>query len=167
MSTVPERSEVELVASFADRDRFLAAVQALLAAGFTRDDLSVLDSHDPLVAAEAQAPTWQARLAATAGEVKYIGPLAAAGFVAIATGPVGVAIAGLVGAGVAGLALEELLEDLMVKDKAKSFARALEEGQALLWVRVGESADAADRARAVLEAHGGQGVHRSTRYHPA
>ncbi|CAA7616352.1 hypothetical protein [Magnetospirillum sp. UT-4] len=152
----PETREV--VATFADREHFQQAVDQLLKAGFTRSDLSVLSSHDSLDAAGREGRSWKDSLVALVGEVKYEGPLVAAGLIALAAGPVGAALAGLVAAGVGGVAIKELLDELAAIPDSESFARALAAGSVILWV-LAEDQLKEDKARAVLEAAGGANIH--------
>jgi hypothetical protein len=151
-----ERSP-ELVASFADRAHFESAVTALKAAGFRHEDLSVLSSHQALEAAEPQVKSWSELLSAMVGEVKYVGPLSAAGFIWLATGPVGAALAAVIAAGVGGVAVKEFLDEISALPDTDAFKKALEAGDVLLWVRAGEARRQAD-ARAILEASGARHV---------
>ncbi len=153
---------VEVVGRFAERDGFKAAVDALIAAGFARDDLSVLDTHESLSASESPGEAWRESLAGLVGEINYVGPLTAAGLIAIATGPVGSAIAAALAAGISVAAVVELLDKLRATPHTESFARALEAGAILLWVRVGD-AEAAKRAEDVLKDAGAADVHPHTR----
>ena len=97
----------EVVARFQDRDHFEAAVKHLLGAGFAATDLSVLDTHESLASSEPPTESWRARLAGLTEEIKYVGPITTAGLIALAAGPVGAAVAGLVGAGVGFAAVRE------------------------------------------------------------
>src|SRR5215472_11336588 len=102
----------EAVASFPDRRHFHAAVEGLLAAGFAPSDLSVLASHDPLATAgEPAAGAGGLLPAGLAGEAKYLAPLTVAGFTLLSGGPIAIALAALVGAGLGGAALKELFDD--------------------------------------------------------
>src|SRR5271169_2285376 len=102
----------EAVASFPDRDHFHRAVSNLLAAGFAPSDLSVLATHDSLAAAGEPGGAGRSILpAALSGEIKYIGPLTAAVIVVLSGGPIAVAAAALIGAGLGGAALKELFDD--------------------------------------------------------
>ena len=157
-----DRSVDEVVAHFDSEKKFKAAVEAALDAGFARDDLSVLATHDSLEVAEAAHSPLSHWLAALTGEVKYLGPLATAGLIALASGPTGLFLSGLVAAGVAGFAAKEFLDDLTAADRADAFARAVEAGGIVLWIRVGDESDA-DRARAVLAKAGGDDVHLHSR----
>lgn len=106
------RTTREVVGTFADRDRFQAAVDALAKAGFSRSELSVLSSHDFIDAIGRDGKSWRDVLVALVGDLKYEGPLVAAGLIALAAGPVGAAIAGLVAAGVGGVAAKEVLDEV-------------------------------------------------------
>lgn len=152
----------EVVGRFAGQENFTAAVEELLQAGFGPSDLSVLDTHEALGAAGSSGEAWQSALAGMVGEIKYVGPVTAAGLIAIATGPVGAAISGAVAAGLTGAALAELLGTVRATPHTESFARALEAGALLLWVRAEDAAREA-KASEVLSRHGAQDVHRHQR----
>ena len=159
-----QEAVTEVVGRFAAREGFTAAVEELLRAGFAPSDLSILDTHEALGAAGSSGEAWQTALAGLVGEIKYVGPITAAGLIGIATGPVGAAISAAVAAGLTGAALAELLETIRATPHTESFARALEAGALLLWVR------AADRgleaaASEILNRHGAQDVHQHR--HPA
>lgn len=153
---------VEVAGNFATRESFTAAVEALSAAGFEHDDISVLDTHESLSAAGKPSEAWQESLAGLVGEIHYVGPLTAAGLIALASGPVGVAVAGAMAAGLTGAALVELLDEVRATPHTEAFARALEAGAILLWVRVGDEA-AARRAEETMARHGASDVHRHVR----
>jgi hypothetical protein len=149
----------EAVASFPDRDHFRNAVSALLDAGFERSDLSVLASHDSLAVAEEPAETRMEVLrAGLSDEIKYIAPLTVAGIIVLSGGPIAIALAALVGAGLGGAALKELFDDYTASRHSENFADALRAGSVLLWVccRDPDSELAATR---ILEEAGGMHVH--------
>ncbi len=152
----------EVVGRFAGRDDFTTAVEELLSAGFAPSDLSVLDTHEALGAAGTSGEAWQAALAGLVGEIKYVGPITAAGLIAIATGPMGAAISTAVAAGLTGAALAELLGTIRATPHTESFARALESGALLLWVRT-ENAEREAQATGILTRHGAADVHRHDR----
>lgn len=155
---------IEVVGRFAEREGFTNAVEALLAAGFATRDLSVLDTHETLSAAGTSGAAWQEALSALVGEIKYVGPLTAAGLIGIATGPVGAAVSATMAAGLTGAALAELLETVRATPHTESFARALEGGAVMLWVRT-ETDDREARAREILNQYGAADVHTHTRRH--
>jgi hypothetical protein len=148
----------EAVASFSDRRHFHAAVASLVAAGFAPADLSVLATHDPLAAAGEPEGARALLPAALAGEVKYLVPLTVAGFTLVSGGPVAVALAALVGAGLGAAALKELFDDYTAPPHAAAFRAALAAGDALLWVRVDNGTREAAATRLLAEA-GGRNVH--------
>lgn len=160
----PEKKPVtEIVGRFATRKEFAKAVEELQEAGFEHADLSVLDSHQSIDSAlEDEETPWHERLASLVGETKYVGPLTAAGFIAVATGPLGAAIATAVGAGVAGMAAKEFLEQVEATPRTEEFARALEQGAVLLWVYA-DTPERQKTAKEILTAHGAQDVHRHVR----
>jgi len=157
-----ENVTVEVVGNFATRESFTAALKALAAAGFEHDDISVLDTHESLSAAGKPSEAWQESLAGLVGEINYVGPLTAAGLIALASGPVGVAVAGALAAGLTGAALVDLLDEVRATPHTEAFARALEAGAILLWVRVADEA-AARKAEGILARHGASDVHRHVR----
>lgn len=152
----------EVVGRFDRRESFKAAVEALLAAGFARSDLSVLDSHDALSAAESRNEAWRSTLAGLVGEAKYLEPITAAGLILLASGEVGAIIAGVIAAGLGGAALYELLSELGATPHTREFAKALEQGAVLLWVRA-ESPEGQQRARESLMRFGAADIHVHTR----
>lgn len=151
-------SVTEVVGRFSERAPFEAAVKELRGGGFEESDLSVLDTHESLSTSESEKEAWQQRLAATVGEINYIGPITAAGLIALASGPVGAAVAGLVAAGFAGAAVKELLDEMRATPHTEAFARALENGALLLWIRA-DTADQQARARQILSRHGAADLH--------
>jgi hypothetical protein len=149
----------EAVGSFPDREHFHQAVSALLAAGFERSDLSVLASHDSLAVADEATGTPKGILAAgLADEIKYVAPLTVAGIIVLSGGPIAIAVAALVGAGLGGAALKELFDDYTASHHSDDFAAALGAGAALLWVRCGDP-DRELAATRILEEAGGRHVH--------
>jgi len=148
----------EVVGLFASRDGFEAAVEALLAGGFERTDLSVLSSHQSLDAAGKPGKPWKDALTALVGELKYEGPLVASGAIILVGGTAAAAIAATIAAAVSGVAAKELLDEVTATPHTEEFARSLEAGSVILWVR----ADDAAREQAALEAmeaNGGTNVH--------
>ncbi len=152
----------EVVGRFDSREEFTAAVEALRDAGFSRDALSVLDTHQSLEASKGEHRAWQDVLSGMTSEVTYIGPLATAGIIAVAAGPVGAMIASLMAAGIGGLALRDALDEVEATPDTEAFAKALEAGALLLWVRAEDLGDQTT-AREILSAKGGEDVHTHTR----
>jgi len=165
MTAPTRRSTREIVGLFADRAHFESAVEALLRAGFDRPRLSVLASHESLEVASTSGRSWRDALVALVGELKFEGPLVAAGLIAIAAGPVGAAIAALVAAGVGGAALKEVLDEVAALPDSSNFARALAAGSVILWVGVETTAEE-ETALALLAAAGGSNVHLCERAGP-
>ena len=159
----PAATTREVVGTFADREHFQAAVDALFKAGFVRTDLSVLSSHESIDTADQPGKSWPGKswkdvLVALVGETKYEGPLVAAGLIALAAGPVGAVIAGLVAAGVGGVAVKELLDEVAALPDSAAFAKALKDGSVVLWVAAAD-AGAEDRAKTILHDAGAQNLH--------
>lgn len=150
----------EAVASFARRADFERAVGSLKAAGFDSSDISLLGSHDSLATAaegggERQAAGW-------ADEIKYVGPLTIAGIIVLSGGPVAATLAAVIGAGLGGAAVKELLDDYFAPKHKDEFIAALEAGALLLWVRVDDPAMEQVALRILTEA-GGRNVHMHAR----
>jgi hypothetical protein len=152
----------EAVASFAGKRPFLDAVSGLLGAGFERADLSVLASHQSLEIA-GDVPGYPGRpdetlAASLASEVPFLVPLTIAGVAFLSGGPVAATLAVLVGAGLGGAALKELLDRVGANRHSADFAVMLAAGAVLLWVRVENDAQGA-KALAILERAGGRHAH--------
>ena len=148
----------EVVGLFGDREGFENAVNALIEAGFERSDLSVLSSHEAIEAAGTPGRPWKDVLTAMVGEIKYEVPLVASGAILLVGGPVSTVLAGVIGTATAGMAVREVVEEVSAKPHTDDFARSLEAGSVILWVRA-ETGDKQDRATQVLEANGGANVH--------
>jgi hypothetical protein len=151
----------EAVGAFADRLHFQRAVTELRAAGFAPDDISVLGSHDSLTAAGDAAAEREPHPLMPAGlleEIKFLAPLTIAGIIILSGGPIAAGIAALVGAGLGGVALKEILDRYAAPRHAAEFAAALEAGAVLLWVRCPDPESELSATR-ILEAAGGRNVH--------
>lgn len=148
----------EVVGRFETRAAFQKAVEALQDTGFEGSDLSVLDSHQSLEAAADTATAWQDVLAGMVGEIQYVGPIATAGLIAIAAGPVGAAVAAGIAAGVGGWAVKDFLDEINAAPDTEAFAKALEEGAVLLWVRA-EDLGKQESATSILKDAGAHDVH--------
>jgi hypothetical protein len=147
----------EAVASFPDREHFRQAASALLAAGFVASDLSVLATHHPLtdVSSEAEQESVPTDLG---GEIKFVGPLTAAGIVILSGGPIAAVVAALVAAGLGLAAFKEFFDNYIAAPHRDEFTEALETGVALLWVRCADP-DIELAATRILEEAGGRHVH--------
>ena len=152
----------EVVGIIARREDFDAAVQALLAAGFGHADLSVLATHESLDAADGKAASWKETLTGLLGELRYQGPLVAAGFIALVADPIAAAAAVAIAAGVGGAAVKELLDEVTARPHAEAFAKALSDGQLLLWVYAADPAREAEAQR-ILAAANALEVHTNER----
>jgi hypothetical protein len=152
----------EAVASFATKAQFRTAVGRLLAAGFQPADLSVLATHESLEVAGG-VPGYPGGpgsnlLAGLTDEVNFLAPLTVAGIVLLSGGAVAVALAALVGAGLGGAAVKEVLDLYTANRHSAEFAAALEAGAVLLWVAVADPELEAPATR-ILSESGGRFVH--------
>lgn len=154
----------EAVGLFQDRPAFEAAVHHLLEGGFQTIDLSVLDSHESLTAAQPPAEAWRDVLTALVGEIKYEGPLVASGAILLAGGPTAALIASLIGAATAGLAAKEVLDEVTAAPHTENFANALVAGGVILWVACTDENTEA-RALKILSDFGAANVHMYERTH--
>ncbi|RDD60149.1 hypothetical protein [Ferruginivarius sediminum] len=155
----PEHAHtIEVVGWFEDRRTFADAVKALLSHGFERSDLSVLDTHESLSAADSPREAFKETVSGMIQEINYIGPIAAAGFIAVATGPIGALISGAVAAGLTGYAVSDILHEVRATPQTEAFARAAEHGAILLWVRA-ETPETQEKAVTSLQDHGAKDVH--------
>jgi hypothetical protein len=153
----------EIVALFTDRPTFDKAVTALLRAGFDRNDLSVLATHESLDAAGRPGRPYDEALTGLVGELNYAFPLATAGLIAIVGGPITAPLAALVAAGISGVAIKEYLDEVTAHPHTEQFAAALEAGGVVLWVNVGQDAARETLAVKTLEATGSRNVHPAER----
>lgn len=154
----PSQSLNEIVGILKTRDSFETCVAALLDGGFERTDLSVLSSHESIEAAGKPAKPLKDVLTALVGEVKFEGPMVASGAVFLAGGPVGEIIGAVVGATVGGAAIKEVLDEVTATPHTEDFARAVDAGSIILWVRaIGE--DNQTKATEILNANGAENVH--------
>lgn len=164
MSEAADKQEKtqEIVGVVADRKQFQRAVDSLLAAGFKRTDLSVLASHESLdvsdTAEHGLKETFTDTLQALVGEVKYAGPLGAAGIAVLFGGPIGFVVGGAVAAGIGGLALKEVLDEVLSHPDTEDFSRAVEAGGIILWVGVKDKARAA-KAKEILHDAKARNIH--------
>ncbi len=152
----------EAVALFSSRESLQGAIDALIEAGFERSDLSVLSSHDSIEAAEEPENRLDDLRNALGGDLRYLGPLAAAGFIMLAAGPMAAVLAAVIAAGIGGMAAKELLDETTSAPHAEDFARALEAGAVIIWVRAANK-DGEARAIAILEQQGGTNAHMNER----
>ena len=158
MNETSEGENREAVGLFADRESFEAAIEALKGAGFERADLSVLGSHESIDAAGKPGKPWKDILTALVGDLKYEGPLVASGAILLVGGTVSATIAGIIGAAVGGIAVKEILDEVTSTPHTEDFARSLEAGSVILWVRTPDQ-DLERAATAILEQNGGVNVH--------
>ncbi len=143
---------------FADRGGFENAVKALIETGFERSDLNGLSSHESIDAAGKPGDPWKDVLTAMIGELKYEGPLVASGAILLVGGPFAATVAGLIGAAVGGVAIKELLDQATSTPHTEDFARSLEAGSVILWVRA-EGEKRQSKAISILDDAGGANVH--------
>ncbi len=158
MST-SQPTTTEVVSLFSTREQFEAAVRDLLQTGFERTDLSVLASHESIDVAGKPGEPLKDAVTAMVGELKYEVPLVASGAVVLAGGAIAATIAGLIGAAVGGLAAKEVLDEVTAKPHTEDFARALNAGSVILWVRC-DKENCEMQAQDVMNRNGGSNTHR-------
>ena len=153
--TLPPREAVGL---FPERIGFEAAVHHLLVEGFEPADLSVLDSHESLDAANRPEQTWKEVLTALVGEIKYEGPLVASGAVLLAGGPTAAAIAAIIAAATAGVVAKDVLDEVTARPHTEHFANALDAGGVILWIAC-DTPEKEQQALKILDNFGAANVH--------
>ena len=150
----------EIVAVYHDRAQFEAAVNALIAAGFDRTDLSVLASHDSLeVAGDIAGYHHEAGkelVSALGQQLSWLEPVTIAGTLFSAAGPIGAAVAALIAATAGAVTLRPLLDEVTENAHAGSFEDAVRAGHILLWVRTA-TAEKVTSAEDILSKTGGTG----------
>ena len=154
----PEHTR-EIAAEFSNRAGFESAVRQLIAAGLDRTDISVLATHDSLeiagpIAGYDAASETENMATVLHLELPWLGPLAIAGALLAVTGPVGLAVAGIVGAAAGVVALGPVLSEVTESVHAERFSEAIQQGRILLWVRIANEG-ALDSAERVIIATGG------------
>lgn len=158
----PNPSPTEVIAILQTREAFEKAVETLLKEGFERTDLSVLSSHESIEAAGKPAKPIKDVMTALVGEIRFEGSMVASGGIFLAGGPIGELIGAVVGATVGGVALKEVLDEVTATPHTEDFARAVDAGSIILWVRaIGEDKQA--KAQKVLSAIGAGNVHLHTK----
>lgn len=148
----------EVVGLFADRETFEAAIKALVDDGFERSDLSLLSSHESLDAAGEPGKPLHDVLQSLVGELKFEAPLVASGAIFLAGGPVAATVAAIIGTTTGMIAAKEVIEGVTSTPHTEDFARSLEAGSVILWVRV-DTASREESAREILESNGADNVH--------
>lgn len=174
----PSNTVREVVGVFHSGDKLEAAVANLEAAGFTREDISVLASHkavadhldnhfepvekmadDPRVpqaAFVAKSDLAEAKAAAIAVPL-YIGATAGTLAVVASGGALALAVAAAAAGGLAGGGLGAVAAHAISKSHAKAIEEQVAAGGLLLWVRIGDSAQEA-KAIEIMNASGGKHV---------
>jgi hypothetical protein len=148
----------EVVGIFSRPQPLEACIKDLLKDGFEHQDLSVLSSHEAIEAIDPEGASWRDRLLPLLAENRYEVPLVAGTIIALSSGPVGAAIAGLAAAGVGAAALKELFDEVISLPDTEDFAEAVRSGEIVLWVAT-PTAEREAKARAVLERHAARNVH--------
>lgn len=146
----------EVVGIFSTPEPLEKAIKELLADGFAHADLSVLASHEAIEA--ASGVDWTERLMPLLTEMRYEVPLVTGALIAVATGPIGAAVAALTAAGVGAAALNELFNEIVSLPDTEEFAEAVRAGEIVLWAVVADASKEA-AARATMERLGARNVH--------
>ena len=148
----------EVVGVLKTRNAFESTIAALADADIGSGQPSVLSSHDSIAAANSEGTPWRDVLPALLVEAKYEGPLVASGLIVLAGGQMAIAVAGMIGAAVGGVAFKELMDEVAAEPYTEAFARTVEAGSIILWVRVdGEATE--NKASDILIAKATDNVH--------
>jgi hypothetical protein len=166
----------EAVAVFHDVSDLDAAVQELRAAGFAKDDISLLASEEAVerklghryerveeLEDDPQAPRVAYRTRTSLGEsedrligsLTYLPAVVAAGTVVASAGVVAAAVTGTA---IAGALIGTVLAHWLDKNHAEHLQEQLDHGGLLLWVRTPDE-DARSRALEILRRHSAHDVH--------
>jgi hypothetical protein len=169
----------EVVAVFGSGDELESAVENLEAAGFRREDISVMASHEAVVknlnhrfetiqcmeddprvpqAAFIAKSDLAAGTAAVIGIPLYIGASVGSLAVVASGGALALAIAAAVAGGLTGGGIGGLAAHAIGRKHAEALEQHVAGGGLLLWVRVSDRARE-DEAIGVLTASGGEHVH--------
>jgi hypothetical protein len=148
----------EIVGVFADTAGFERAVRQLIDNKFAETDLSVLSSHESIDAAKPDSRSPRDVMVALLGEMRFEAPLVAAGAILLAGGPLAATIAAVIGAGLGGMALKEVIDEVTSTPDPEVFAAAVKAGGIILWVRVHDKKQE-QQAKEILSQHGGWNVH--------
>ena len=159
-----------VTAVYKDRDSARLAIDRLLEAGFSRDDISALTADASLpgrqfgVDTKTKAPEGAAVGAATGGvlgaaaaTLVAIGAIAIPGLGLVAAGPVVAALAGAGAGGAAGGIIGAIAGLGVPEHEAKMFADEIRSGGVLVGVNAHD--DRVDLAKKCLEVSGAQNVH--------
>ncbi|MCK5296972.1 MAG: hypothetical protein KAJ75_08790 [Alphaproteobacteria bacterium] len=147
----------EAVGVFSDKQKLENAIKALQEAGFEHSDLSILSSHETIDSLNPESET-QNFLMSLFARTKYEMPLVASGLIAMTAGPTGAVIAALVAAGVGGIAVKRILDEITSTPDSDDFVRALEAGSLILWIAVKDLLKEG-KAKKLLEKHGATNIH--------
>jgi hypothetical protein len=169
----------EVVGVFGSGDKLEAAVENLEAAGFRREDISVMASHEavtknlnhrfetveqkeddprvPRAAFVAKSDLTMGK-AAVIGVPLYIGATVGSLAVVASGGALALAIAAAAAGGLAGCGLGGLAAHAIAENHAKAIEEHVAAGGLLLWVQISDRAREAE-AIGVLHASGGEHVH--------
>ena len=148
----------EVVGVLKTRNAFESTNAALADADIGSGQLSVLSSHESIAAANSEGNPWHDVLPALLVEAEYEGPLVASGLIVLAGGQMAIADAGMIGAAVGGVAFKELMDEVAAEPYTEAFARTVEAGSIILWVRVDDEATE-NKASDILIAKAANNVH--------
>lgn len=152
------RQSREVVGIFSRPAPLEACIKDLLKAGFEHQDLSVLSTHEAIEAVDTEGYTWRDRLLPLLSENRYEVPLVTGAIIALSSGPVGAAIAGLAAAGVGAAALKEIFDEVVSLPDSEDFAEAVKAGEIILWAAA-PTAERETAARDIMAAHEARNIH--------
>jgi len=160
---------------FHDADAFMAALEALLAAGFDRASVSVLADHKAVEDHFGRIPDaarltergdtpredldvrggLNAAIAFLAETIAIIGEIGVAGIAFAIGGPVGIASGASTAAD---LTVSDVMSRYIDARYHERYEQSISDGGVICWIHV-RSADEAGKAKATLSAAGGADVH--------
>ena len=164
-----------VVGIFHDADTFMAALQALLVAGFDRASVSVLADHEAVADHFGRIPKAErlaergdtpredldvrgglsAAINFIAETIAIIGEIGAAGIAFAIGGPVGIASGASTAAD---LKVSDVMSRFIDSRYHERYEQSVRDGGVVCWVHVRDAGEA-DKARTTLTAAGGADVH--------
>ena len=118
----------EVVGVLKTRNAFETTIAALADADIGSGQLSVLSSHESIVAANSEGNPWRGVQPALVVDAKYEGPLVAPGLIVLAGGQMAITVAGMIGAAVGSVVFKELMNGIAAEPYMEAFTRTVEAG---------------------------------------
>ena len=149
----------ELVCLVHSKDQLDRILSDLIEDGFTKDDISLLTSHQALDDVDMNEEEIKTSVTEAMGEdLKLVGPIATAGLIMLATAPFDALIAGAIAAGLGVVAIKNILEGWLSEHALNEYADAVQAGSIVVWINA-ETREQEMLARAVLDKGSAENIH--------